>query len=525
MASIVYDIRTNKDGLTAELYKTDVVDILISGHTISNTIGVENIYSFSDEIFYNGNYKIKLIDLQSNILWHDNVDVSCIIDGWKFTINTNASGATNNTQFTLPTVIGSNYNSTINWGDGTTTPLTGATDIRKTHTYSSPGIHQIKISGLFGGFGFNNGGDCKKMITIDTYIPSNVNMSNITNGFYGCSNLTSIPVNLFKYCTSVTNFTNTFYDCTSLTSIPNNLFKYNTGVTTFAGTFGNCTNLTSIPNNIFDYNTKVTNFSEIFRNCTHITTIPVNLFKYNIDVINFSGTFRDCTSLTIIPNNIFDYNTKVTSFTSTFYNCTSIATIPVDLFRYNTGVTTFAGTLGRCTSIATIPVDLFRYNTGVTSFNSTFQYCTITIIPVDLFRYNTSVIDFSYIFRDTSITSISNNIFDYNTKVSNFNGTFYNCGSIATIPVDLFRYNTGVTSFNSTFAHCKNIILPPIIFNLSTLNIVTDFSYFMDITSTSDSNSGTIQDIWNYATSATHSSTFRNQTGLSDYATIPTSWK
>jgi hypothetical protein len=42
----------------------------------------------------------------------------------------------------------------------------------------------------------------------------------------------------------VTTFAYTFYGCTSLTSIPVDLFRYNIGVTSFTNTFSNCPKLT-----------------------------------------------------------------------------------------------------------------------------------------------------------------------------------------------------------------------------------------------------------------------------------------
>ena len=44
-------------------------------------------------------------------------------------------------------------------------------------------------------------------------------------GFVGCSQLTSIPANLFNNNTEVTDFSYTFFMCSGLTSIPEN-YKY-----------------------------------------------------------------------------------------------------------------------------------------------------------------------------------------------------------------------------------------------------------------------------------------------------------
>jgi hypothetical protein len=72
--------------------------------------------------------------------------------------------------------------------------------------------------------------------------------------------------------------------------------------------------------------------------------------------------------------------------------------------------------------------------------------------------------------------------------------------------------------------NCRNITLPNRIFNLSNLSIVTTFAYFMDVSSTTYSHTGTIQDIWNYTT-ATSTDAFDQCTAITNYADIPTAWK
>ena len=503
MPIINYDIRTTKDSLSVDLYKTGTTDILISGHSITNTLGIENIFSFSDEIFENGGYKIKLTDSLLNEVLYNGIDVSCFAppSGWTFTIQTDASGATNTSQFTLPTVNTYTYNANIDWGDGNSTPLTGHTDTRKTHTYSTAGTYQITISGEFQAFSFNNGGDCKKLKSIDTFITTDMNVIYVIGGFYGCTNLTTIPTDLFRYCPNIVSCRDIFYDCKLITTIPSDLFKYNTGVTSFQSAFSGCLLLTAIPIDLFRYNTNVTTFGATFNNCSTIITIPIDLFRYNINVIYFNSTFVNCTSLITIPTDLFRYNINVTNFNGIFANCTSLITIPTDIFIYNTNVVGMDQAFQGCIAITTIPIDLFRYNTGVTSFYLTFKDCvSLTTIPTDIFRYN--------------------------VFVELFASTFDSCISITTIPNDLFVYNTHVTSFDNTFNNCRNISLPTTIFNLSTIHLVigTGFENFMNCTSTAYSNTGTIQDIWTGMATA-QPNAFKNQTSLTNYASIPSGWK
>lgn len=83
------------------------------------------------------------------------------------------SGATvissNNDQYTLPTVDGGVYDFTVDWGDSSTDSITSWNQSEITHTYSTPGIYQISITGTFEGANFHRNEatghmDCRKLI-------------------------------------------------------------------------------------------------------------------------------------------------------------------------------------------------------------------------------------------------------------------------------------------------------------------------------------------------------------------------
>jgi hypothetical protein len=131
--------------------------------------------------------------------------------------------------------------------------------------------------------------------------------------------------------------------------------------------------------------------------------------------------------------------------------------------------------------------------------SSLLQGCSsFTSLPVDVFRYNTAVTNMSNVLRQCNLGNLPNNLFFYNKLVTNY-------------------------AF-AVWLH-QNIVLPPILFDLSVLNIVTSFNEFMNTAGSGFSATGTIQDVWNHALSATHSNTFKNQTALSNYASIPNNWK
>jgi len=158
--------------------------------------------------------------------------------------------------------------------------------------------------------------------------------------------------------------------------------------------------------------------------------------------------------------------------------------------------------------------------------NNLFNGCTsLTSIPTGLFDL-TNYAGFAGIFQGcTSLTSIPNDLFRYNTSSTAMQQIFYGCTALTSLPEDLFYYNNLVTNYSYCFYGTRNIMLPVRVFNLANLSIVTNFSYFMNVTSTAYSHTGTIQDIWNYSTPSNKTNAFTNQINLSNYASIPALWK
>ena len=85
----------------------------------------------------------------------------------------------------LPLLSSGVYNGTIDWGDGSTSPLSYA---NRQHTYASGGTYTITINGnLIQGFSFGGSGDRLKLLDV-------TNCGNLAlttaSAFFGCSNLT-----------------------------------------------------------------------------------------------------------------------------------------------------------------------------------------------------------------------------------------------------------------------------------------------------------------------------------------------
>lgn len=154
------------------------------------------------------------------------------------------------------------------------------------------------------------------------YIPSMDYIQSIDYAF---------PLMSIDNSTEVTNFNSCFEGCSSLTSIPNDLFKYNPNVTNFGFCFYVCKSLTSIPEDLFKYNTKATEFDYCFFQCAALTSIPQDLFKYNTNVTSFVACFRLCGRITSAVPELWVSHPNA-SGASCFYSCdeaSNYADIPI----------------------------------------------------------------------------------------------------------------------------------------------------------------------------------------------------
>lgn len=137
--------------------------------------------------------------------------------------NTSLPGTSNDNQITLPlSQYNGLYNFNVSWGDGTTSTITYGNDPDKTHTYSTPGVYQVNISGEIKGWYFGGGDDAQKIIEIKKWGPLYLQHDSYFFGsyFHGASNLEITAQDVLN-TTGVTSMRYAFKDASSITSIPN----------------------------------------------------------------------------------------------------------------------------------------------------------------------------------------------------------------------------------------------------------------------------------------------------------------
>jgi surface protein len=128
---------------------------------------------------------------------------------------------------------------------------------------------------------------------------------------------------------NVTNMSNMFYNCSNLASVP----LFNTSNSTFMSSmFQNCYKLGSVP--IFN-TSKVTNMQSMFNQCQNITTVTIADVSNVTSVMNM---FYACYALKKVV--LEKISSKLTSSDYWFYGCEDLEVIH---FKGATGVPTLSG--------------------------------------------------------------------------------------------------------------------------------------------------------------------------------------
>jgi len=219
-------------------------------------------------------------------------------------------------------------------------------------------------------------------------------------------------------------------------------------------------------------------------------------FQNLTGITDFSDTFNSNSQIETLPDGLFDNYPDATSFDHCFAHCTALTTIPSGLFANCSQTTTFYRCFLRCHSLTEIPLGLFDDTINATNFENCFGDClSLTAIPLELFRYCTSAYNCIGVFSScTALTSISATLFMYCPDVYSFSAVFSGCTSLQSIPAGIFRLNANVLSFTATFRDCTSA-------------------------------TGNAPQLWIEHPGASGTLCFQNDTGLTNYSSIPINWK
>lgn len=224
------------------------------------------------------------------------------------------------------------------------------------------------------------------------------------------------------------------------------------------------------------------------------------------------------------------YDISISGFMPGFKvnNNASIRSLIVALIQWGTvGIRTidFYG----CNNLTSIPgsgtLSAVGGYTGlgeVVNFTAAFRSTGLTSIPSDLFDYSPNAINFSNTFATTPITTVPTGLFDNVTQATDFSSCFSACTSLSTVPLTLFDLNVNAANFSSTFRNCLSLVTClQFTYNTS----ATIFSNLYNMSTTSNLLTGAAPELWNRVPTPAGTDAFRNCTGLSNFASIPTIWK
>lgn len=299
------------------------------------------------------------------------------------------------------------------------------------------------------------------------------------------ADIATVPDNLFSNCPGVTTFNSLFANST-LARLPGTIFKGCTQVTNMGYAFQNCANLEAIPEGIFAEMSEVEYCNYLFSNCGLIQSIPAGLFDAFGKAANASLMFNGCKSLEALPQGVFDKLVSVTNFSSAFQNCTALKTIPAGLFKNCAQINNIAKVFNGCSSIETVPGDIFNCPKVTKAANSAslFQNCT-------------------------GLKTLPAGLLDSFTGATGFATLFNGCTSLESVPAGLFDNCKAVNSFASTFAGCEALT------GESPYTVVEGAKVHLYERSADNG----------FKAPSTKTKCFNGCTGLSDYESIPATWK
>ncbi len=197
--------------------------------------------------------------------------------------------------FALPLEITGTYDFDVDWGDGNSDTITVYNESAATHTYITPGTHDVSITREINGWSFNNLGDKDKIYDISSWGPLLV--GNSGGYFYGCTNLTVSATDVLNL-TAVQKFDSAFQNCTSVTTIASG--RWNTSnFDRIVGAFRGCTLLAHL--DVSGWNmAMLTKAESAWRDCSALLSLAVGEWSTPL-LARLDGTFRGLAAITDLP--------------------------------------------------------------------------------------------------------------------------------------------------------------------------------------------------------------------------------
>lgn len=337
---------------------------------------------------------------------------------------------------------------TVDWGDGS--ELETFESKRGTHTYATPGMYTITITGEAHQLEFSDGKNiCPELKNIISW--GLLGVKNAADMCLGCVNLESIPNDVVGSFANVKSFLGAFSCCESLKEIPAGLFRYATLAKNFEDCFSHSASITEIPEDLFVNCTAAERFTYAFYGVgTGVVDTTSTLPNFNTEVKPLVQQGR----LKAIPEGLFRNCASAQRFDYVF-GATAIESIPEGLFANNSAATIFTGAFSACVNLKSIPAGLMKNATGATDIKYMFAGCeSVTEIPTGIFVNNSAVTNLEYIFYKTGVKKLSAGTFEGLTGAKTIGAVFQDCLSLSEIEEGVFDGLTAAKSFKYCFSGC-----------------------------------------------------------------------
>jgi len=346
-----------------------------------------------------------------------------------FTINTTLvnTGSSAANQYKLPLVSNGIYNMTVDWGDGTSNLITVYNQPEVLHTYTTPGVYNIVISGTCNGWRNIGTSDRAKLLTI-----SNWGEGFILTGGGGSSGAFTNNINLSSITATdtpklTTSMFNAFRGCTSLVTI-NNIENWDvSSVTNMSSLFDSCWLWNDNVNN-WDVS-NVTNMNSMFRRA-YIFNQPLN----NWDVSNVTNMAFMFEEAKVFNQNINNWNVSSVQYMGFMFDTALAFNQPLN----NWDTSSVIGMNAMFANAQAFNQSLNNWNTSnVTSMQSMFANTPFNQ-PLD--NWDTSSVEnMSYMFADTNV---------FNQPLNSWNTS--NVYSMAGMFTNAVAFNQPLNNWNTS---------------------------------------------------------------------------
>lgn len=244
-----------------------------------------------------------------------------------------------------------------------------------------------------------------------------------------------------------------------------------------------------------------------FYGCINLTTIP-QTGSVNTTATDLSWMFVGCNKLACqIPPELLYRAPNCTDLTYLFFGCVYLKGQIPDYFLSKVPNLILAkGIFYDCQRLSPyIPQRLLLDVPNITTISTLFYRCFINggvsaTIPAEFCKNNPKISNMSGVFRSTAVSGV--------------------------FPSDFFNYTPLLNNVEYMLQDTRALNVTALNIPISVIPNITKFSRFLETVNTNGIATGSIQDIWTYASpTATKDNAFKNQKQLTNYNDIPNEWK